>query len=37
MSDIVAIGVIIVVAWVLKHVLKGIFGFHSKSDYRRDR
>ena len=37
MSDIGAIVVIFIVAWIGKHVLKGIFGFHSRSDYRRDR
>ena len=37
MSDIEAIVVIVIVAWIGKHVLKGIFGFHSRSEYRRDR
>ena len=37
MSDFGAIVVIFIVAWIGKHVLKGIFGFHSRSDYRRDR
>ena len=37
MSDIEAIVVIVIAAWIGKHVFKGIFGFHSRSEYRRDR
>ncbi len=37
MSDIEAIVVIVVVAWIGKYILKGVFGFHSRSDYKHDR
>ncbi len=37
MSDFGAIIAILIVAWVGKPILKGIFGFFSKSDHRRDR
>lgn len=37
MSDLEAIVVILIVAWAGKHILGGVFGFYSRSDYRRDR
>ncbi len=37
MGDIEAIVAIVIVAWLGKYVLKGVFGFHSRSDYKRDR
>lgn len=37
MDDVTAIFVILGVAWIMKPILKGVFGWHSKSDYRRDR
>ena len=37
MSDIEAIIVIVIVACVGKYILKGVFGFHSRSDYKPDK
>lgn len=37
MEDITAIIVILCVAIILKPILKGIFDWFGKSDYRRDR
>jgi len=37
MDDVTAIFVIIGVAYVMKPILRGVFGWFSKSDYRRDR
>lgn len=37
MNDFEAIVVIVLVALVLKPILKGIFGWFGESDYRRDR